>query len=354
MLLLLLFPLISVAAEPDAIQVSLAPSTASASVPMAATLTVRARRCLTVLSLGVAVRDERGNNLDFPGAAHHARVCPSGLTITTGKRVFDAGRYSEFGYYEDRTGYHSLGTQLLTITPTMQGIDPSPTAGKSLVFNEDFSSAIAWGDRWQGRRTSAYRYGSHNPDDAKLDWLSPSAVTVSGGSAEFTARPSQHYLENGRHAWDTGMLTTEGTTQGFQARTGDYMETRVKLPTQRGAWPALWTWKDGNSEVDTFEYHPDNANLLELSNHVHPAGYYYTNARAIAPGRWVTIGVHYGATCNDWYVNGAKVFSDYTGVGDDWSAYLILNLSVDAGRYHAAPRNREPLAFSAAYVRVWR
>ncbi|GAA2275431.1 glycoside hydrolase family 16 protein [Kitasatospora sp. NPDC001175] len=306
------------------------------------------------MSLGVAVRDERGTNLDFPGAAHQVRICPSGLTVTTGKRAFEAGSYIEFGYYQDRTGYHELGARMLTITPPTQEVGHSPAAGKNLVFNEDFGSAIAWGDRWQGRRTSAYRYGSHNPDDAKLDWLASSAVTVSGGTATFTARRSQRDLENGRRAWDTGMLTTEGTAQGFQARTGDYMETRVKLPTQQGAWPALWTWKDGNGEVDTFEYHPDHASLLELTNHVRPAGYYYTNAHAIAPGRWVTIGVHYGATCNDWYVNGAKVFSDHTGVGDDWSAYLILNLSVDAGEYHAAPRDREPIAFSAAYVRVWR
>jgi beta-glucanase (GH16 family) len=179
-------------------------------------------------------------------------------------------------------------------------------------------------------------------------------VSVAGGVATFTAQPSSHTLENGRQAWTTGMLTTEGSSEGFQVKTGDYVEARVKLPTGTGAWPALWTWKDGNGEIDSFEYHPDNANLLELTNHVKSGQDYYTNASSVAPGSWVTIGTYYGANSVDWYVNGAKVYSDGTGVGANWSAYLILNLSISAGQYHSAPTSTSPISFSADYVRVYR
>lgn len=56
----------------------------------------------------------------------------------------------------------------------------------------------------------------------------------------------------------------------------------------------------------------------------------------------------------DWYVNGVKVFSDGKGVGTDWSAYLILNLSLSAGQYHPAPQGTAPITFAADYVRVYR
>ncbi|MFJ7073400.1 beta-glucanase [Streptomyces sp. NPDC098781] len=239
------------------------------------------------------------------------------------------------------------------ITGSEKFTPPRPPDG-SLVWAEEFDAPIAWGARWTGDRTSAFRYCDHNPDDNKLDWLDPACVTVSDGVATFIAVPDDRTLENGRQAWRTGLLTTEYSAEGFQVRTGDLVETRVRLPFGTGAWPALWTWKDGRNEVDTFEYHPDNPNLLELSNHVNSAADYHTDVHAVAPGRWVTIGTRYGARCVEWYVNGDCVFSDGAGVGPDWSAYLILNLSLSAGGHHPAPCGPEPITFDVEYLRVYR
>lgn len=36
-------------------------------------------------------------------------------------------------------------------------------------------------------------------------------------------------------------------------------------------------------------------------------------------------------------VNGDRAFADGTGVGESWSAYFIVNLSVCAGVHHPAP-----------------
>ncbi|EGX57077.1 hypothetical protein SZN_24538 [Streptomyces zinciresistens K42] len=226
--------------------------------------------------------------------------------------------------------------------------------GRTLVWAEEFDAPVDWGVRWTGDRTSAYRYGDHNPDDNKLDWLDPACVTVADGTATFTALPCGHTLENGLRAWRTGLLTTEYSAEGFRVRTGDHVETRVRLPRGTGAWPALWTWKDGRNEVDSFEYHPDNPHLLELSNHVNRAVSYHTDTAAIGPGRWVTVATRYGARCVEWYVDGERVFADGTGVGHDWSAYLILNLSVCAGRHHPAPGDLTPLTFEVDHVRVHR
>ncbi|MEU5383525.1 glycoside hydrolase family 16 protein [Kitasatospora cineracea] len=358
------------------VQDRLAPAGMTAGSASTASLTLHANRCFTAKTVGVGIRDAAGANLDFPGSASNVRICSGGVTVTTGARTLPAGTYTQFGFWQDTAGgWHNLPSRTLTVagattapttpTPTAPTTPTTPTApdpapgqapvpGKSLTWSEEFSGPIAWGSKWTGDRSSAYRYGSHNPDDNKLDWLAPSAVTVSGGVATFTATPSAHTLENGKQAWDTGLLTTEYSKDGFQVRTGDYIEARVKLPAGTGAWPALWTWKDGNNEIDSFEYHPDNPNLLELSNRIRSGLKYHTDANAVAPDRWVTIGTYYGADSVDWYVNGAKVFSDGTGVGANWSAYPILNLSLSAGQYHPAASGSAPVSFSADYLRVYR
>ncbi|GLW53673.1 glycoside hydrolase family 16 protein [Kitasatospora phosalacinea] len=342
------------------VQDRLAPTAMTAGSASTASLTLHASRCFTAKTVGVGVRDAAGTNLDFPGNASNVRICPGGTTVTTGARTLPAGSYTQFGFWQDTAGgWHNLPSRTLTVAdaapvaPVVPAL-PAPAQGKALTWAEEFSGPIAWGSKWTGDRSSAYRYGNHNPDDNKLDWLAPSAVTVSGGTATFTATPSAHTLENGRQAWDTGLLTTEYSGDGFQVRTGDYVEARVKLPSGTGAWPALWTWKDGNNEIDSFEYHPDNPNLLELSNRIRSGLKYHTDANAIAPDRWVTVGTYYGADSVDWYVNGAKVFSDGTGVGANWSAYPILNLSLSAGQYHPAASGSAPVAFSADYLRVYR
>ncbi|MEW1914931.1 hypothetical protein AB0442_42380, partial [Kitasatospora sp. NPDC085895] len=204
-------------------QDSLAPTTMTAGVPAKATLTVHSSSCFTAKTLGVGVRDAAGQNLDFPGNASNVRICPSGVTFTSQSRTLPAGSYTEFGFWQDSANvWHNLPSRTLTVSAA-----PGPVPGKSLTWSDEFNAPIAWGSTWVGDKTSAYRYGDHNPDDNKLDWLTTGAVGVSGGVATFTAKPSAHVLENGKQAWDTGLLTTEGSTQGFQVRTGDYVETRV-------------------------------------------------------------------------------------------------------------------------------
>jgi hypothetical protein len=340
----------------------LTPTSMTAGTATTATLTVHSGSCFTAKKLGVGVRDRAGDNLDFPGFAPNVRICPSGTSLTTGSRTLPVGTYTQFGFWQDSAGgWHNLPSRSLNVSGAATTAPTAPTApsaspvpGQTLAWSEDFNSPLTYGSRWVGSTTSAFAYGNHNPDDNKLDWLSPNAVSVADGVATFTATPSSNTLENGKKGWTTGLLTTEGSAQGFQVKTGDYAETRVQLPTSTGAWPALWTWKNGGGEIDSFEYHPDNPHLLELTNHVRTGQDYYTDANAVAPGKWVTIGTYYGANSVDWYVNGAKVYSDGSGVGANWSAYLILNLSISAGQYHPAPSTTSPITFAADYVHVYR
>lgn len=207
--------------------------------------------------------------------------------------------------------------------------DPSSEApcllAADVVFTADFASTR----QWVAGRSWAYPGGGPtNPGDDKLDHLVPDDDYCRSGVFRATRRP------DGR--WNTGLLTTEGSAEGFLARTGDVLEARVRLPRAVGAWPAIWTWRDGDQEIDVFEYHPDNPDLLELSNHVRDAGHYYRH-RSVRPGAWVDLRVEFGARSVVWWVNGARAFADRRGVGRRWHAHLIVNLSVCAGRYHPPP-----------------
>ncbi|MCJ0872029.1 beta-glucanase [Streptomyces sp. AP-93] len=219
-----------------------------------------------------------------------------------------------------------------------------PRPRRTPVFTADFASPT----QWIAGRSWAYPDGGPvNPGDNKLDHLTEDPAYSRAGIFRATPRPDGD--------WDSGLLTTEGSDEGFEVRTGDVLEARVKLPVQLGAWPAIWTWRDGGQEIDVFEYHPDNPDLLELSNHVREAHRYHRDPAVVRPGAWIDLKVEFGKGSVIWWVNGDRVFSDGRGVGRRWSAYLIVNLSVCAGRYHPAP---EPgvteLSYEVSRLRVYR
>ncbi|MER6672692.1 beta-glucanase [Streptomyces sp. NPDC000983] len=194
-----------------------------------------------------------------------------------------------------------------------------------VVFVADFSSE----DQWVAGRSWAYPDGGPtNRGDNKLDHLTDDPAYCREGTFRATRRPDG--------LWDAGLLTTEESPEGFMVRTGDRLETRVRLPVETGAWPAIWTWRDGGNEVDVFEYHPDNPDLLELTNHVRRSGRYVRDS-AVGPGEVISLSVTFGRRSVVWLLNGKQVFADGRGVGSSWHAYLIVNLSVCAGRYHPAP-----------------
>ncbi|MFJ6835716.1 beta-glucanase [Streptomyces sp. NPDC091209] len=212
-----------------------------------------------------------------------------------------------------------------------------------VVFTADFASARQWvaGHSW------AYPDGGPvNPGDGKLDHLVTDPAYCRTGLFRATRRADGD--------WDAGLLTTEGSSDAFMVRTGDVLEARLRLPTVTGAWPAIWTWRDGGQEIDVFEYHPDNPDLLELSNHVRRTEHYYRDP-SIGPGAWVDLVVEFGAHRVVWWVNGVRAFDDRHGVGRGWHAYLIVNLSVCSGRYHPPPPpEASEMDFEVAHLTVRR
>ncbi|MFF1508688.1 beta-glucanase [Streptomyces sp. NPDC058326] len=213
----------------------------------------------------------------------------------------------------------------------------------TLVLDADFSSA----EQWTAGRSWAYPGGGPtNPGDNKLDHLVADPSYSRTGVFRATRRSDGN--------WDAGLLTTEGSPEGFLVRAGDVLEARVRLPVETGAWPAIWTWLDGGQEIDVFEYHPDNPDLLELSNRIRGRHLYFRDP-AVQPGAWVDLRVEFGARGVVWWLNGVRVFDDRRGVGRSWKAHLIVNLSVCAGRYHPAPDpGTSEMSYEVAELRVYR
>ncbi|WP_282694606.1 beta-glucanase [Streptomyces sp. CC208A] len=211
------------------------------------------------------------------------------------------------------------------------------------VLAADFGSP----EQWVAGRSWAYPGGGPiNPRDNKLDHLVRDPAYSRSGVFRATRRRDG--------LWDTGLLTTEGSRQAFEVRSGDVLEARVRLPEETGAWPAIWTWRDGGQEIDVFEYHPDNPDLLELSNRVRGTHHYHRSP-AVRPGGWVELRTRFGARSVVWWVDGAQVFADGRGVGRSWHAHLIVNLSVCAGRYHPAPDpETSEMSFEVSDLRVFR
>ncbi|GHH77260.1 hypothetical protein GCM10018793_24880 [Streptomyces sulfonofaciens] len=210
----------------------------------------------------------------------------------------------------------------------------TPAGPGAPLFTADFSAA----GQWVAGRSWAYPGGGPtNPGDNKLDHLVTDPDYSRSGVFRATRRADG--------TWSTGLLTTESSDEGFMVRTGDVLHARVRLPRELGAWPAIWTWHEGGQEIDVFEYHPDNPDVLEFSNHVNGGCHYYRSP-AIRPGAWVELKVEFGASCVAWWVDGRLAHADGTGVGEHWNAHLIVNLSVCAGEHHPAP---EPHVYDMAF-----
>lgn len=307
--------------------------------------------------LTVAVRDYSENNFDFPGQNVTVTPTQQTFTFTKSAAALPPGTYDAWPtyYYAPQATWYNVYRRPLSVPSSGAGT----RLGKPNAFWEDFTGASLDTTRWVLNSTSSYpNNGPDNPGDHKVDYFDNTKYAQSGGNAVFTAADAGFTISGfpqggSLEAWKTAFITSEGASNGFQVQTGDYLEGKFLLPGNAGAWPALWTWRNGNNEIDVFEYHPDNPNLLEFNNHVNEAGTYYTNTTTVRPNTWVTIGTLLGATSCDWYVNGTKVWSDLTGVGNGWSSYINLNLSLSDGFYHPQPSGAS-FTFSTDYLGVWR
>ncbi len=233
----------------------------------------------------------------------------------------------------------------------------APRTQRTTVLLDRFDTLdLGPGRRW-GWQTAAYADCTYNPNSWKLDRLTTDALSTADGHLTVTA---QHRADGN---WNTGLLTTgdscDSGGSGFQLRTGDLVVVHVRLPAAgTAAWPCLWTWRDGGNELDLFEWYADHPDRIEFVNHVRENGTVYYGPD-IGPERWVYVAVRLGTDNDTWYVGSSRdqlnpVWSDGTGVGPDFSAYLILSLSIGDGTFHAPPTRTDPVTMEVDLLSVER
>ncbi|POM26761.1 hypothetical protein BTM25_11680 [Actinomadura rubteroloni] len=245
----------------------------------------------------------------------------------------------------------------LPVTTVGPGGRPyAPSRGRVPLHDTFERLDLGTGRRW-GWRSAAYPDCTTNRKNFKLDSLSRAALSTPSGRLAVTASP----LPGGR--WRTGLLSTGDSCgsggDGFEVRTGDVITTRVRLPTARyGAWPGIWTWRQGGNEVDVFEWHSDRPNTLEFANHVKDSACFCASP-LVRRGAWLDIAVRLGARRVTWYLGRPPgplraVHSDRKGVGARFHAHLVIGMSVDDGTLHFRPDRTVPFTFEVASITVRR
>ncbi|MWK40601.1 hypothetical protein GEV43_46205 [Actinomadura sp. J1-007] len=245
-------------------------------------------------------------------------------------------------------------------TPTgerVTGKPFDPARGRRLAWREDFTRRdVGPGRRW-GWKTAAYPDCLSNPGNFKLDVLSAEALSVRSGELDITATD----LGDGR--WRTGLVTTgdscDSGGRGFEVRSGDVITARVRFPSvATGAWPSIWTWRQGRNEIDVFEWHADRPDTLEFVNHVNHSARYWSSS-LVQAGKWLDIAVRLGERRLTWYLGHPPgpmrtAYADRRGVGPDFHAHLVAAMAVDDGDLHALPERARPFTFQIASLTVHR
>lgn len=243
------------------------------------------------------------------------------------------------------------------ITAPAEAVPVAAPARSTSVLLERFATlhtgpGTPWG--WQ---SAAYANCTDNPNSWKLDRLTTDALSTAAGHLTITAT---HRADGN---WNTGLLTTGDSCgtggSGTEVRTGDLVTVHVRLPAaDTAAWPCLWTWRNGGQELDLFEWYADHPDRIEFVNHVRSGSTVYSGPD-IGPERWVYVAVRLGADNDTWYVGPAPdrlvpVWSDGSGVGPDFSAYLILNLSIGDGTFHSPAARTDPVTMEVDLLSVER
>ncbi|WP_214318550.1 glycoside hydrolase family 16 protein [Nonomuraea sediminis] len=241
---------------------------------------------------------------------------------------------------------------------TSDDIVPNGPDGKwRLMFHDEFDGSSVDQSKWQFQSTaeadwSGWPFGTGNKGNQQLEFDQPTNCSVAGGTLTITARPDAITSQSGQHyRWSSCLITSTGQN-GYAFRYG-YVEIKAQLPSDRGFWPAFWTWQAaGNeryTETDVFEFYSDNHTRLYLSQHSGPdAGCVYQ------PPFDPTADMHvYGADIHeygtDFYIDGTLVCHvQSTSTG-------MTNLIVDNFVYSEIPPARGSVgSMSVDYVRAWK
>ncbi len=237
-----------------------------------------------------------------------------------------------------------------------------PGGNWGLRFADEFNEQGLDSDKWN----VAYPWGRTHNYPA---YITDDNINVNNGVLSLTAK----------RGWTNGQPFSSGAvnTQGLLDFHTGYIESRMKLPSFLGAWPAFWALQDGwPPELDVMEarYRSDYINgnydrgygdMYQYTGTYH-YGPDYTQERSagtgfVSPGPNLTDDFHNYGTLWDsdrvtFYFDGRQMGSISSGQADIAQMrkmYLLLNLGV--GGWPGDPPDWADVTvpFQTDWVRVW-
>jgi beta-glucanase (GH16 family) len=315
----------------------------------------------------IAVRDQAGRNLDFPGARSwsldtsqkvftSSRAFPSAGVYTYWFAYLQAGKWTNLSPRTTFTVAPSGASPSPTPTPTPTPTDPSTNpmplgvpGSWTYKFGDEFTGPVAWGSKWSDSSSAEADNGHGNMGNQQLEWNHKANCSTTDGVLSLTAKPDSITSPSGQHyAWSSCLLSS---SPSYAFRYG-YIEIRAQLPGPTGFWPAFWTWQAaGNNqwtETDVFEFYSDNHSRLYLTQHSGAGGHLTYNTPFDPTTGFHTYGADIAPDGTRFYVDGKLV---YTAPGTSTG---MTNIIVDNFVYSRIP----PAAGATGvmkvdYVRAW-
>ncbi len=232
-----------------------------------------------------------------------------------------------------------------------------------LAWSDEFEDLSIGAWRLEGKRWIAHTPWAGDFGDAKfLDPGPAGPFSVQNGLLRITASKDE------KGNWRSGLLAAaDETGAGTGIRTG-YFETRVRMSSGRGTWPAFWLFsqKPRNDpapsvEFDAFEFYGHDPVGYQAAWHVHYKSPHEDKTRgelkwvSISPDRFVdefhTIGIDVSPTWTTFYFDRRSVWRVATPPELDTPLFPLINLALGSG--YPTDETPDPSILEVDYVRLF-
>ena len=253
--------------------------------------------------------------------------------------------------------------------------------GYKMVWNEEFDNAANLTKNWIAMDWPAGRVNkelqTYKPGDRSYtdrDGVDRKTLEIKDGKLLinlFEGKDGKIY---------SGRIDSRDTTanhNGHAAWRYGYMESRIKLPSGKGTWPAYWMMPDRGKksdegwptcgEIDIMEEVGNDPNVCVSS--LHAIGHYHVNNTQVSnkkpidnmEGGWVTYALLWDNDSISMYADGQRILTypnDHNGHVNwpyDRPYYITLNLAYGGGWGGAAgiQDQLKPCTMEVDYVRVY-
>ncbi len=166
--------------------------------------------------------------------------------------------------------------------------------------------------------------------------------------------------------WRSGLLAAADSTGTGRGALYGYFETRMKMPTGPGTWPAFWlgeitpiTERDGFVEIDVIEYYGHDPSTFQSVVHVwfdDPAKKFDEATFIDVPNGSLeadfhTYGVDVSPTQVTYFLDGKEFWQHPTPRELDKPLFPLVNLALGSG--WPIDKTPDPSVLMVDYVHVW-